>query len=118
MNRASVIVCTRDRAASLQETLKSLAKVAIPAGVECELLIVDNGSRDDTARVAREAAPEWIQTVSSYNPVDWTVVASREALSADPDWGAVFVRLAGLFVVAVVTGFIATRAFRAYQRSL
>jgi ABC-2 type transport system permease protein len=56
--------------------------------------------------------------VSSYNPVDWTVVAARQALSAEPDWGAVLWRLGGLFVVAVVTGFIATRAFRSYQRSL
>jgi ABC-2 type transport system permease protein len=71
-----------------------------------------------SAMMAREAAPAWIQTVSAYNPVDWTVVAAREALSADPDWGAVLVRLAGLFLVAVVTGFIATRAFRSYQRSL
>jgi hypothetical protein len=30
----------------------------------------------------------------------------------------VFLRLGGLFAVAVVTGFIATRAFRSYQRSL
>jgi ABC-2 type transport system permease protein len=71
-----------------------------------------------SAMIAREAAPEWIQTVSSYNPVDWAVVAAREALAADPDWSAVFGRLGGLFAVAVVTGFVATRAFRTYQRSL
>jgi ABC-2 type transport system permease protein len=71
-----------------------------------------------SAMMAREVAPEWIQTVSSYNPVDWAVVAARQALSADPDWSAVFIRLGGLFVVAIVTGFIATRAFRSYQRSL
>jgi len=71
-----------------------------------------------SAMMAREAAPGWIQTVSSYNPVDWTVVAAREALSADPDWAAVLLRLGGLFVVAVAMGWIATRAFRAYQRSL
>ncbi len=71
-----------------------------------------------SAMMAREAAPEWIQTVSANNPVDWTVVAAREALSADPDWGAVLIRLGGVFAVAVVTGFIATRAFRAYQKSL
>ena len=71
-----------------------------------------------SAMMAREAAPEWIQTVSAYNPVDWAVVAAREALSADPDWGGVFGRLGGLLVVAVVTGFLATRAFRSYQRSL
>ena len=71
-----------------------------------------------SAMMAREAAPDWIQTVSSYNPVDWAVVASRQALSADPDWNAVLIRLAGLLAVAVVTGFVATRAFRSYQRSL
>lgn len=71
-----------------------------------------------SAMMAREVAPEWIQTVSSYNPVDWAVVAARQALSADPDWNAVLIRLGGLLAVAVVAGFIATRAFRAYQRSL
>jgi ABC-2 type transport system permease protein len=71
-----------------------------------------------SAMMAREAAPDWIQTVSSFNPVDWAVVAARQALSADPDWSAVLGRLGGLFAVAVVTGFIATRAFRSYQRSL
>jgi len=71
-----------------------------------------------SAMMAREAAPAWIQTVSSYNPVDWTVVASREALSADPDWSAVLLRLGGLLAVAVVAIWLATRAFRAYQRSL
>ncbi len=71
-----------------------------------------------SAMMAREVAPEWIQTISSYNPVDWAVVAARQALSADPDWSAVLIRLAGLLVVAVVAGFVATRAFRSYQRSL
>jgi glycosyltransferase involved in cell wall biosynthesis len=52
---ASIIICTRDRAASLRETLNSLAAVTVPADVECELLVVDNGSRDDTARVVRDA---------------------------------------------------------------
>jgi ABC-2 type transport system permease protein len=70
-----------------------------------------------SAMMAREAAPEWIQTVSTYNPVDWTVVVSREALSADPDWSAIWPRLGGLLVVALVAVWLATRAFRAYQRS-
>jgi len=71
-----------------------------------------------SAMMAREAAPDWIQTVSSFNPVDWAVVAAREALSADPAWGGVFARLGGLLAVAVATGLVATRAFRSYQRSL
>ena len=44
-----------------------------------------------------ELAPEWVQTVARYNPVDWAVVASREALSAATDWAAVWPRL-GLLV--------------------
>jgi ABC-2 type transport system permease protein len=71
-----------------------------------------------SAMMAREAAPEWIQTVSTYNPVDWAVVASREALSASPDWSDVLARLGGLAVVAVAMGWVATRAFRAYQKSV
>ena len=71
-----------------------------------------------SAMMARSVMPGWMQTVASYNPVDWTVVASREALSADPDWAAVLGRLGGLLAVAVAMGWIATRAFRTYQRSL
>ena len=71
-----------------------------------------------TAIIAREAAPEWIQAVATWNPVDWAVVAGREALSADPDWSAVGLRLAGLAVVALLMTAVATRAFRTYQRSV
>jgi ABC-2 type transport system permease protein len=71
-----------------------------------------------SAMMAKETAPGWIRTVAGYNPVDWTVVASREALSADPDWSAILVRLGGLLAVALVMGWLATRAFRAYQRSI
>jgi ABC-2 type transport system permease protein len=70
-----------------------------------------------SAMMAREVAPDWIQTVSTYNPVDWTVVASREALSANPDWGAIWPRLGGLLAVALIGVWLATRAFRSYQRS-
>jgi ABC-2 type transport system permease protein len=63
-------------------------------------------------------APSWLQTVARYNPVDWAVTASREALSAGADWGAVGARLALLVVLAVVMAGLATRAFGAYQRSL
>jgi ABC-2 type transport system permease protein len=71
-----------------------------------------------SAMMAKEAAPEWIQTVAGYNPVDWAVVASREALSVTPDWPIVLTRLGGLLAVALVMGWIATRAFRSYQRSV
>jgi ABC-2 type transport system permease protein len=63
-------------------------------------------------------APDWLQSVARYNPVDWAVVASREALSAGTDWGAVGVRVGALAALALMMAWLATRAFGAYQRSL
>jgi ABC-2 type transport system permease protein len=65
-----------------------------------------------------ELAPAWVQTIARYNPVDWAVVASREALSAGTDWSVVESRLGLLVAVAAVMAWLATRAFGSYQRSL
>lgn len=62
-------------------------------------------------------SPAWVRHVAQYNPVDWAVVASRQALSADTAWGAVLPRLGFLTLLAVVLAGLATRAFRTYQRS-
>ncbi len=47
----SIIVCTRNRARSLERTLAALAALCVPDDVVCELLVVDNGSTDDTSAV-------------------------------------------------------------------
>jgi ABC-2 type transport system permease protein len=65
-----------------------------------------------------ELSPDWVQSVARYNPVDWAVVAAREALSPATDWGVVVPRLALLAVAASVMAWLATRAFGSYQRSL
>ncbi|HEX6235493.1 MAG TPA: ABC transporter permease [Jiangellaceae bacterium] len=62
--------------------------------------------------------PDWIGTVATFNPVDWAVVASREALAASPDWGLVGGRIALLAALAVVMTWLSARAFRAYQRAV
>ncbi|WP_347351109.1 ABC transporter permease [Intrasporangium sp.] len=63
-------------------------------------------------------APSWLRDIATWNPLDWTVVVGREALSATPDWAAVWSRLGGLAVLALVMGWLSTQAFRAYQRSV
>jgi len=63
-------------------------------------------------------SPPWVRHVANYNPVDWVVVVSRQALSGSPDWGAVAPRLAALAGLALVMAWLATRAFSAYQKSV
>jgi ABC-2 type transport system permease protein len=63
-------------------------------------------------------SPAWVRTAARYNPVDWAVVASRQALSAGTDWGAVWTRLGLLAALAATMAWLATRAFGSYQHSL
>ena len=62
-------------------------------------------------------APGWIRTAARFNPVNWAVEAGRGALAPSPDWGVILARLGLLAAFALVCGWLATRAFRAYQRS-
>jgi glycosyltransferase involved in cell wall biosynthesis len=45
----TLLICTRDRAASLARTLRSITVAAAAASTSLEVVIVDNGSTDDTA---------------------------------------------------------------------
>jgi ABC-2 type transport system permease protein len=71
-----------------------------------------------SAIMATQLMPGWIQNVARYNPLDWAVLVSREALSASPDWGVVSSRGAALLALAVLMSWLATRAFAAYQKSV
>ena len=53
---ASVVICTRNRAASLARTLESLTAMARPAGWAWEVVVVDNASTDATADVLAQFA--------------------------------------------------------------
>jgi glycosyltransferase involved in cell wall biosynthesis len=52
----SIIVCTKNRAKSLERTLRSLLED--PSAASAEVLVVDNGSTDETARVIQTAQAE------------------------------------------------------------
>ena len=71
-----------------------------------------------SAFMQRDLMPGWIQTVARYNPVEWTTQAGREALTAQPDWGLVLSRTGLLAALALVCTWLATRAFRSYQRAI
>jgi glycosyltransferase involved in cell wall biosynthesis len=47
----TILICTRNRSASLRRTLESVRQLASPAGVEWEVIVVDNNSTDNTRQV-------------------------------------------------------------------
>lgn len=51
----SIILCTRDRADSLRDTLASITSCAVPDDLSVELLVIDNGSVDHTRQVVEAA---------------------------------------------------------------
>jgi ABC-2 type transport system permease protein len=69
--------------------------------------------------MAKDLMPGWMQTVARFNPANWAVEAARDAaLQAHPDWGSIGTHLGLLAAFTVVAVGLATRAFRAYQRSV
>ena len=50
----SILICTRNRADSLRETLAAFAALEPPASRKCELIVVDNGSTDHTQEVVAQ----------------------------------------------------------------
>lgn len=56
MKSVSVIICTRNRASDLRATLVQISEQSVPSGLDLEVLVVDNGSSDDTQDVVQQAA--------------------------------------------------------------
>ncbi|MEU9342144.1 ABC transporter permease [Streptomyces sp. NPDC048278] len=71
-----------------------------------------------SAFMAPSQMPGWMRHIADFNPLNWAMVASRSALSADPDWGAVLGRGGALLALAVVAVWLSIRTFRSYQRSV
>lgn len=55
MTAVSVVLCTHNRAGFLRETLPTIIRQSVPV-VEWELVVVDNGSTDDTPKVIDECS--------------------------------------------------------------
>lgn len=62
-------------------------------------------------------APEWIQAVSTFNPLNWAVVAARDALQANTNWSEVGANLGLLALLLAFSMWVATRCFRVYLKS-
>jgi len=52
----TAIICTRNRATQLSDVLESASHLVIPSALSWELIVVDNGSSDNTPEVVRQYA--------------------------------------------------------------
>src|SRR5579872_3576700 len=69
--------------------------------------------------IAPSVIPGWINNVSQFNPLNWAVTAARPVLlNANVDWGYVLTRIGWLAALTVVSIWLATLAFKSYQRSI
>ena len=78
----TVVICTRNRAESLRETLACLARAEAP-GLHSEIVVVDNGGTDATAEVVRNA-PTRRPVRYLYEPHPGKSRALNQALSVAP----------------------------------
>jgi ABC-2 type transport system permease protein len=63
-------------------------------------------------------APGWVDAMARFNPVNWAVEAGRAATTEHADWSLVGTRIGLLSALLLASATLATRAFRAYQRSI
>lgn len=103
-DKLTIAIPTHNRAATVRETLASLAALAIPAGVDLDCLVVDNASTDDTAdavdefarasslKVRRVFEPRAGSSFARNRAVDETtaefIFFIDDDAIAEPDWAA------------------------------
>lgn len=77
----SVIICTRNRASFLKDTLAAFEKVRVPPRWRVEMVVVDNGSSDHTAAVIAAASLSSIEFRHVREPLPGKSRAQNTALS-------------------------------------
>ena len=66
--------------------------------------------------MSRDLMPGWMQVLSMGNPVNWAVVAAREAMLGR-DWTSVWFNCGLLAAFTLAACMLATLAFRGYRRA-
>ncbi len=88
------------------------ALIAISQVISFPLMFLSSAIMDTSL------SPKWVQDVARFNPFEWSVVAGRQAMQSAPDWATVWADLGLLAALTVVMTWLATLAFRGYQRSV
>jgi glucosyl-dolichyl phosphate glucuronosyltransferase len=100
----SVVICTRDRPASLRRALSTLCDLRLPPGLDWELLVIDNGERFPVADVAADyvgvlpirVCPEPVAGITNARnraveaALGRYIVWTDDDVEVDPDWVAAY----------------------------
>lgn len=130
---ASIVVCTFNRAEMLREALSSLICQRVGGDRQYEILVVDNGSTDDTPQVISETqttAPVLVRAVRETREGvsharnrgveeargQWIAFFDDDQL-AEPDWLAQLLSAAEAQQVQCVGGGVRLRLPEAFQRA-
>ena len=93
-------------------TAEPTALIAISQLISFPLMFLSSAIMDT------KLSPSWVGDIARFNPVEWAVVAGRDALQTAPDWASIWAHLGLLAGLTVVMTALAPLAFRAYQRSV
>lgn len=77
----SILICTRNRADRLHETLRAFERVAVPDGWQVEMIVADNGSSDATRDVIARASLPSIRIRGISEPLPGKSRAMNTALT-------------------------------------
>lgn len=106
---ASIIVCTYNRAESLEDTLAALKALAAPEDLDWEVVVVDNNSKDRTRQIVEQAMKAWPRLRYVFEPSQGlsharnrgiaettgrTLLFTDDDVLPEPDW--LITTLAGL----------------------
>jgi glucosyl-dolichyl phosphate glucuronosyltransferase len=64
----TIIICTRNRASKIGDTLRAFQKVKVPQDWQVEMIVVDNGSTDHTAEMVDSASHPAIDIRRIHEP--------------------------------------------------
>ena len=82
MNRLGIVIPMFNEARHIGRTLTAARRAADEAGLECELIVVDNGSSDDGPRIARALGAR----VLNVPGLSIGALRNRGAAACDGDW--------------------------------
>lgn len=82
MNRVAVVIPMFNESRHIGRTLTALREAAREAGLECQVIVVDNGSSDDSPRIARALGAQ----VLSLPGLSIGALRNRGAAACESEW--------------------------------